>query len=330
MRVAVTGGAGYIGSVVVEVLVEEGHDVLVVDNLSKGHRDAVTVPAFAEVDLADQRAVASHLRDFRCEAVVHMAADSLVGESVAAPAKYYRNNVLAGLALLDAMRDADVPRLVFSSTAAVYGEPAKQPIEETDPTQPTNPYGETKFAFERALAWYARAYGLNSASLRYFNAAGATERNGERHVPETHLIPLVLHAAAGRLPHVTVFGTDYPTPDGTCVRDYIHVEDLARAHVLALGALTGRGISRVYNLGCGGHGYSVREVIDTAARVTQRRIPVEVAARRPGDPAVLVASSERIQRDLGWRPRHQQLDTIIASAWRWLQERDSSGTSGCG
>jgi len=327
MRVAVSGGAGYIGSVVVEVLVEDGHDVLVVDNLSKGHRDAVTVPAFAEVDLADRAAVAGHLRDFRCEAVVHMAADSLVGESVTVPAKYYRNNVLAGLALLDAMREADVSRLVFSSTAAVYGEPAKQPIEESDPTQPTNPYGETKLAFERALGWYARAYGLSSVSLRYFNAAGATKRNGERHVPETHLIPLVLQAAAGRLSHVTVFGTDYPTPDGTCVRDYIHVHDLARAHVLALGALGAAGICRVYNLGCGGDGYSVREVIDTAAQVTQRRIPVEIAARRPGDPAVLVASSERIQRDLGWRPRYQQLDAIIASAWGWMQEDGRRGSA---
>jgi UDP-glucose 4-epimerase len=320
MRVAVTGGAGYIGSVVVEVLGEEGHDVLVIDNLSKGHRDAVTVSSFAEVDLADRNAVASHLRAFRCDAVVHMAADSLVGESVAAPAKYYRNNVVAGLALLDAMRDADVSRIVFSSTAAVYGEPTKQPIEEGDPTRPTNPYGETKLAFERALGWYGRAYGFDSISLRYFNAAGATERNGERHDPETHLIPLVLQTAAGRLPHVTVFGTDYPTPDGTCVRDYIHVHDLARAHVLALEALTGGGTCRVYNLGCGGEGYSVREVIDTAGRVTQRPIPVNVAPRRPGDPPVLVATSDRIQRDLAWRPRYQQLDAIIASAWRWFQQ----------
>ena len=326
MRVAVTGGAGYIGSVVVEVLGEEGHDVLVIDNLSKGHRDAVTVSSFAEVDLADRKAVASHLRAFRCDAVVHMAADSLVGESVAAPAKYYRNNVVAGLTLLDAMRDADVSRLVFSSTAAVYGEPAKQPIEESDPTSPTNPYGETKLAFERALRWYGRAYRFDSISLRYFNAAGATERNGERHDPETHLIPLVLQTAAGRLPHVTMFGTDYPTPDGTCVRDYIHVHDLARAHVLALEALTGGGTCRVYNLGCGGEGYSVREVIDTAGRVTQRPIPVNVAPRRPGDPPVLVATSDRIQRDLAWRPRYQQLDAIIASAWRWFQQHGIATT----
>jgi UDP-glucose 4-epimerase len=321
MRVAVTGGAGYIGSVVVEVLLRDGHDVLVLDNLSKGHRDAVMAPAFANVDLAEQAAVTSHLREFRCEAVIHMAADSLVGESVTDPAKYYRNNVGAGLSLLDAMRNAGIARLVFSSTAAVYGEPAKQPIEETDPTQPTNPYGETKLAFERALRWYASAYGTSSISLRYFNAAGATERQGERHEPETHLIPLVLEAAAGRRPHVTIFGADYPTPDGTCVRDYIHVEDLARAHVLALSALEEPGVCRSYNLGCRGDGYSVREVIDTAVRVTSRRIPVKVAERRSGDPAVLVASSERIRRDVGWRPRHQQLDVVISSAWQWLQRR---------
>ena len=322
MRVAVTGGAGYIGSVVAEVLIQERHDVLVIDNLSKGHRDAVVDSAsFERLDLAEGETVAAALRRFHCKAVIHMAADSLVGESVGDPAKYFRNNVVAGLSLLDAMRAAGVPRLVFSSTAAVYGEPAKQPIHETDPTQPTNPYGETKLAFERALRWYAGAYGLGSVSLRYFNAAGATPTNGERHNPETHLIPLVLQVAAGHLPEVTVFGTDYPTPDGTCVRDYIHVEDLARAHVLALEAAGRAGTCSVYNLGCGGQGYSVREVIDTAARVTGCRIPTHVAARRPGDPAVLVASSDTIQRDLGWEPRHRQLETVISSAWEWMCNR---------
>jgi UDP-glucose 4-epimerase len=318
MRVAVTGGAGYIGSVVVEVLARERHDVLVLDNLSKGHRDAVVSAQFAEVDLLDHAVLVDRLRDFKCDAVVHMAADSLVGESVTNPGKYYRNNVVGGLSLLDAMRETGIGRLVFSSTAAVYGEPAKQPIQEDDATQPTNPYGETKLALERALQWYAGAHGLSSISLRYFNAAGATERNGERHDPETHLIPLVLLAAAGRAPQITVFGTDYQTADGTCVRDYIHVEDLARAHVLALGALDQRGVCVRYNLGCGGSGYSVREVIDTATRVTDRRIPVAFAARRPGDPAVLVASSERIRLDLGWRPQHQQLETIVRSAWQWM------------
>jgi UDP-glucose 4-epimerase len=321
MRVAVTGGAGYIGSIVTEVLLHEGHDVLVIDNLSKGHRDAVMSSRFAELDVADQGAVAAHLRDFDCEAVVHMAADSLVGESVANPAKYYRNNVVAGLSLLDAMRESGVGQLVFSSTAAVYGEPVKQPIEECDPTQPTNPYGDTKLAFERALQWYAGAYGLSSVSLRYFNAAGATECNGERHAPETHLIPLVLQAAAGVRSEVTVFGDDYPTPDGTCIRDYIHVADLARAHVLALTALDQPGTCRAYNLGCSGNGYSVREVIDAAARVTDRDIPVSIAPRRAGDPAVLVASSERISTELGWRPLSTQLDDIIGSAWRWMQRR---------
>jgi UDP-glucose 4-epimerase len=319
MRVMVTGGAGYIGSVVSEVLLGEGHDLLVLDNLSKGHRDAVVDGVtFVRADLLEREVVTASLRDFGCDAVVHMAATSLVGESVTNPAHYYRQNVTAGLTLLDSMRDAGVGRLVFSSTAAVYGEPRKQPIEETDPTAPTNPYGETKLAFERALHWYADAYGLASTSLRYFNAAGATQANGERHDPETHLIPLVLQAAAGRLPGVTVFGSDYPTSDGTCVRDYIHVEDLAHAHALALAALDGGSGCRAYNLGCGGAGYSVREVIDTAARVTGRSIPVTMAARRPGDPAVLVASAEKIQRELKWTPRHQQLDAIIGSAWAWM------------
>jgi len=322
MRVVVTGGAGYIGSVVTEELIAEGHDPLVLDNLSKGHRDAVVHGAeFLELDLRDGSKVAHALHDFGAEAVVHLAADSLVGESMTEPAKYYRNNVLAGLALLDAMREAEVMRLVFSSTAAVYGEPEEQPIRETARTLPTNAYGETKLAFEHALRWYAHAYGLSSISLRYFNAAGASERNGERHSPETHLIPLVLQAAAGVSGPVTVFGDDYPTRDGTCVRDYIHVQDLARAHVLALPALEQPGVCRAYNLGCGGDGYTVREVIDTAGRVTGRNVPVRVAGRRPGDPAVLVASSDHIREDLGWRPQFQQLDLIVHSAWRWMDAR---------
>ena len=330
MRVTVTGGAGYIGSVVTEVLLRQGHDVLVIDSLVKGHRDAVMPEAeFAEIDLVDTTAVTARLREFRCEAVVHMAAFSQVGESVMEPAKYYRNNVTAGLALLESMRRADVTRLVFSSTAAVYGEPVTQPISETDATVPSNPYGETKLAFERALAWYAGAYALRSISLRYFNAAGATATHGERHEPETHLIPLVLHAASGRLPAVTVFGTDYPTPDGTCIRDYIHVEDLARAHALALNALdTGAGpAARAYNLGCGGTGYSVAEVIDTAAVVTGRAIAVKTAARRPGDPPVLIASSDLIQRELAWAPRHGRLEDIIASAWAWMRQRGLAGAA---
>jgi len=314
LRVLVTGGAGYIGSGVVEELVRSGSSVIVYDSLYKGHRDAVHPAAeFVHADLHDGDALRGALDG--TDAVVHMAADSLVGESVQDPAKYYRNNVVAGLTLFDAMREQGVRKLVFSSTAAVYGEPAKQPIEETAATTPTNPYGESKLAFERALRWYAAAYGLRSISLRYFNAAGASARCRERHDPETHLIPLVLQAASGRIPHVTVFGDDYPTPDGTCVRDYIHVSDLARAHVLALDALDGGHAGGAYNLGCGGNGYSVKQVIDVARSVCGRDIPVRIGPRRPGDPAVLVASSERIIRELGWRARLQDLREIVRSAW---------------
>jgi UDP-glucose 4-epimerase len=317
MRIVVTGGAGYIGSVVTDQLLAERHDVLVIDNLMKGHRDAVNDSAqFAEIDLIQRDAIATALGEFGADAVIHMAAASLVGESVTDPAKYYRENVVAGLSLLDAMREAAVSRLVFSSTAAVYGNPEKQPIEETDATTPTNPYGATKLAFEHALRWYGAAYGMSSISLRYFNAAGATPQRHERHEPETHLIPLVLDAAAGRRPEVLVFGDDYQTPDGTCIRDYIHVADLARAHTLALHALDESGQARAYNLGCGGAGYSVRQVIDAARRITGAAIRSCVVARRPGDPPVLVASSAKIARDLGWEPAQLSLDDIIGTAWR--------------
>ncbi|HYY99765.1 MAG TPA: UDP-glucose 4-epimerase GalE, partial [Pyrinomonadaceae bacterium] len=268
-------------------------------------------------ELTDTENLRRAMRGQGTEAVIHMAAHSLVGESVTDPAKYYRNNVVAGLSLLDAMRESGVTRLVFSSTAAVYGEPEKQPVEETDALRPTNPYGETKLAFERALRWYEGAYGLRYASLRYFNAAGATERCGEVHSPETHLIPILLQAAAGKRTHVEVYGGDYPTRDGTCVRDYIHVVDLARAHVAALSILGER--SAVYNLGCGGEGYTVQQVIDAAREVTGRRIDVRVGPRRPGDPAVLVASSEKIKKELGWSPQFQDLRAIIESAWSWMQ-----------
>ena len=318
MRVLVTGGAGYIGSVVVEELLTDAHTVVVYDNLAKGHRQSVPANVrFIESDLLDQERLIEAFREYQIEAVIHMAADSLVGESVQKPDKYYRSNVVAGLSLLDAMLHAGVKRLVFSSTAAVYGEPEKQPIEETDITNPTNPYGETKLAFERALRWYEGAYGIRYASLRYFNAAGATDRCGEWHDPETHLIPLVLQAATGQREHVEIYGEDYPTRDGTCVRDYIHVVDLARAHVLALQILGER--SAIYNLGCGGEGYSVREVIDVASEITGREIPTKVGERRSGDPAVLIASSEKIKRELGWTPQFQDLRKIIDSAWRWLQ-----------
>ena len=318
MRVLVTGGAGYIGSVVTEQLIGDGHEVVVYDDLSKGHRDAVVNGAeFVQASLSDAETLRTTLSDRKVDAVIHMAASSLVGESVQQPSKYYLNNVVAGLVLLEAMLLCDVKRLVFSSTAAVYGEPEAQPIEETAVTSPTNPYGETKLAFEHALKWFDGAYGLRYASLRYFNAAGATENCGEDHDPESHIIPITLQAAAGKRSHVEIYGEDYPTPDGTCIRDYIHVIDLARAHIQALGALNEG--SRIYNLGCGGAGYSVREVIDTAARVTGKEIPTRFGPRRAGDPAILVASSDRIKSELGWRPQYQDLGLIIESAWRWMQ-----------
>jgi UDP-glucose 4-epimerase len=317
MNVLVTGGAGYIGSVVAEEMVRDGHRVVVYDNLSKGHRRAVVEGAkFVQADLIEANRLCETLREHKIEAVIHMAADSLVGESVLNPAKYYRNNLTAGLSLLDAMRECEVFKIVFSSTAAVYGEPEKQPIEEGDPASPMNPYGETKLAFERALRWYESAYGIHYASLRYFNAAGASERCGEHHDPETHLIPLVLQAASGQRPYVEVYGDDYPTSDGTCIRDYIHVADLARAHILALRILDNR--SSIYNLGCGGRGYSVREVIDAARGVTGREFAVRAGRRRAGDPAVLIASSEKIKQELQWSPERQSLPLIIESTWRWM------------
>lgn len=329
MNVLVTGGAGYIGSVVVEECLRAGHETTIVDNLVKGHREMVAPEAaFVEGDLNDGEMLRRVFSERRIEAVIHMAAYSLVGESVTEPAKYYANNVVAGLSLLDAMRGSNVKKLVFSSTAAVYGEPEKQPITETDALQPTNPYGESKLAFERALKTYDTAYGLKFATLRYFNAAGATERCGELHDPETHLIPLVLRAARGEMDAIQIFGEDYPTRDGTCVRDYIHVVDLARAHILALQHLDTR--SATYNLGCGGDGYTVREVIEAAEAVTGRDIPVKVGKRRAGDPAVLVASSERAHEDLGWQPEFQDIKLIIESAWRWLENRDREAGRGVG
>jgi UDP-glucose 4-epimerase len=318
MRVLVTGGAGYIGSVVSEELVNDGHEVVVYDNLSKGHRGAVVDGArFVEGDLFEADKLRETLNENRIDAVIHMAASSLVGESVEKPEKYYQNNVVAGLVLLDAMRDCGVSRIVFSSTAATYGEPEAQPIFESAPTNPTNTYGETKLTFERAMHWYENAHGLRYASLRYFNAAGASEKCGEDHDPETHIIPITLQAATGKRTHVEIFGDDYPTADGTCIRDYIHVIDLARAHILALDVLSER--SAIYNLGCGGDGYSVRDVIETARRVVGRNIPVRMGQRRAGDPAVLIASSDKIKSELGWQPQFQDLGVIIESAWKWMQ-----------
>ncbi len=316
MRVVVTGGAGYVGSVVVEALCARGDDVVVYDSLVTGHRRAVDARArLVEGDLRDP-GLLDALQG--AEGVVHMAAISLVSESVEQPDQYFQNNVIGGLALLDAAKIAGVRTIVFSSTAAVYGTPERQPIEESAPTMPTNPYGATKLAVEHALVAYAEAFGLSSVRLRYFNAAGASLRFGEDHRPESHLIPRVLNVASGEEVEALVFGTDWPTPDGTAIRDYIHVLDLADAHLRALDAsVLTPGTSVAYNLGCGGEGYSVRQVIDTVARVTGRPVPVRELPRRAGDPERLIASSAAIHAALGWRARRQDLDEIVADAWAW-------------
>lgn len=317
MRVMVTGGAGYIGSVVTAELLHDGHQVCVYDNLCKGHRAAVPAGAvFVEGDLFDEDMLARTLRDHGTEAVMHFAALSLVGESVMEPALYFRNNVAGTISLLDAMRASGVGRLIFSSTAAVYGQPESSPITEDAGLRPINPYGESKLMVETLLRRYDEAYWLHSVSLRYFNAAGAAGALGEEHHPETHLIPNVLAVALGRAPAVGIYGTDYPTRDGTAIRDYIHVVDLARAHILALDVTRER--SATYNLG-NGTGFSVREVIEAARQVTGHPIPAEEKPRRAGDPAVLVAGSERIQMELGWTPRHLTIESIVASAWAWHQ-----------
>jgi len=318
MHILVTGGAGYIGSHTVLELVKRGHRLVVLDNLSTGHRAAVRGVELVQGDTSDTVLLKELFGKHKIEAVVHFAASSLVGESMRQPAGYYHNNVVKGLALLDAMAESGVSLLVFSSTAAVYGEPVAVPISEEHPTVPTNPYGATKLALEGAMRWYGEAYGLRFASLRYFNAAGAdlSGEIGEDHDPETHLIPLVLKSAMGLIPHLEIYGTDYPTPDGTCLRDYIHVSDLAAAHALALDALAAGSPSAVYNLG-NGNGYSVLEVIKTAEEVVGRPIKVKYGPRRPGDPAALVAGSGKIINELGWQPRFAGLKTIIETAWRW-------------
>ncbi|MFC4010599.1 UDP-glucose 4-epimerase GalE [Nonomuraea purpurea] len=309
MRLLVTGGAGYVGSVVAAQLVEAGHEVTVLDDLSTGHEDAVPEGArFVKANITE----ASDALD-GMDAVLHFAAKSLVGESVAEPGLYWASNLGATLALLDAMRDKGVGRIVFSSTAATYGEPERSPIEEGDPTRPTNPYGATKLAVDTTLSAFARMRGLGAVSLRYFNVAGAYGRYRERHTVETHLIPNVLKVATGERESVSVFGTDYPTQDGTCVRDYIHVADLARAHLLALEAIT-PGEHKIYNLGSG-TGFSVQEVISVCREVTGHEIPAVVGERRPGDPAVLVASSAKIQRELGWKAERASLHEIVSDAW---------------
>lgn len=315
MRVLVSGGAGYIGSIVTECLVARGDQVTVYDSLITGHRAAVPSEAtFVGGDIRDRARLTKVLVSQKIEAVVHLAALSLVGDSVKEPALYYENNVGGTLSLLGCMQEVGVKKLVFSSTAAVYGEPDAVPILEHARTQPTSPYGATKLAIEQALAWYDRAYGLHFAALRYFNAAGASVLRGEDHRPETHLIPKVLQAALSDTP-LTIYGNDYPSQDGTAIRDYIHVLDLADAHLKALDALDAG--SQIYNLGCGG-GFSVLDVVEMARRITQKPLPVSFGPRRAGDPALLIASSQHIHQTLGWVPRHN-LEDIISSVWLWMQ-----------
>ena len=316
MKILVVGGAGYIGSVCAELLLDEGHTVSVFDNLSEGHRAAIDSRAqFTEGDLQDRELVKETLSKEKPDAVMHFAANALVGESMQNPSKYFRNNVANGLNLLDAMVAAGVRKIIFSSTCAIFGPPEKLPIEETTPKQPINPYGESKLTFEKILRWYDQIHGLNFVALRYFNAAGASENFGEDHRCETHLIPNVLKVALGEKPNVEIFGTDYETPDGTCIRDYIHILDLSRAHILALNSAN----SEFYNLGTGG-GRSVRQVIDSCRKITGRDIQVVEKSRRPGDPPRLVATSEKIKRELGWKPEFQSLDQIVESAWKWHQK----------
>lgn len=318
MSTLVTGGAGYIGSHTAIELLAANEDVIILDNLQKGHKGAIKGGRFCQGDLRDDAFLDSVFKENNIEEVVHFAADSLVGESVAEPLKYYNNNMVSTLRLLGKMKEYGVKRLVFSSTAATYGEPENIPILETDRTFPANPYGETKLAVEKVLKWADNAYGIKYVSLRYFNAAGAhiSGTIGEDHKPESHLIPIVLQAALGKRDAIQIFGDDYETSDGSCVRDYIHVTDLAMAHMLALKSLRAEGGSRIYNLG-NGKGYSVKEVVQLARKVTGVNIKEAIVPRRAGDPAVLVASSEKIRRELKWEPKYNDLVTIIETAWKW-------------
>ena len=315
VNVFVTGGAGYIGSVCVEELLDAGHEVTVYDNLNEGHRSAVDNRAvFIHARLSDVENIREAIRDAKAEAVVHFAANALVGESMVNPSKYFRNNVCNGLTLLEATVAAGVKKFVFSSTCATYGPPDRVPITEDLPQRPINPYGESKLMFEKMLTWYERIHGLEFVAFRYFNAAGASEKFGEHHRVETHLIPNVLSVPLGRAANCEIFGTDYPTPDGTCIRDYIHVVDLAQAHILALQPER----KGFYNLGNGG-GYSVRQVIDVCEKITGRPIPTVDKPRRDGDPPRLVAAAEKAMRELGWKPAYPKLEQIVADAWRWHQ-----------
>ncbi|GIP37998.1 UDP-glucose 4-epimerase GalE [Paenibacillus sp. J31TS4] len=321
MAVLVTGGAGYIGSHTVAALLDAGEEVVIVDNLEKGHRQAVLGGKLYVGDLRDAAFLDGVFRENAIDAVIHFAAYSLVGESMTEPAKYYDNNLHGTLILLEKMREYGADKIVFSSTAATYGEPEQVPIKETDKTEPTSVYGETKLAMERLMRWFETAHGIRYVSLRYFNAAGAHEsgRIGEDHDPETHLIPVILQVPLGKRDQVAIFGDDYPTEDGTCIRDYLHVSDLADAHLLALDRLRSGGASDIYNLGSG-QGYSVQEMLEVARRVTGHPIPAAVQPRRAGDPAVLIASSEKAKRELGWQPKRDRLEEIVASAWNWHKQ----------
>jgi UDP-glucose 4-epimerase len=315
MKLLVTGGAGYIGSICVEELLNAGFGVTVLDNLSEGHRAAVDARAdFVEADLADRDALPTILSRSGAEAVMHFAGNALVPESMKNPAKYFRNNFVNGFHLLDAMREVGMNKIIFSSTCAIFGTPEHTPLTEEMPKKPVNPYGESKLMFENLLRWYDELHGIRSVSLRYFNAAGATEKFGEHHRDETHLIPRLCMVALGQLPHAEIYGTDYPTPDGTCIRDYIHIVDLAQAHILALKRLENG--CAAYNLG-NGDGYSVRQVIEAARNITGHKIPAIEKPRRAGDPPRLVGSAEKIRKELGWIPKFPRIEQIVESAWRW-------------
>lgn len=319
MNVFVTGGAGYIGSVCVEELINAGHTVTVLDNLSEGHRSAVDSRAtFLQGDLGDPAFIGPALKKAKAEAVIHFAAHALVGESMTNPAKYFRNNVAKGLELLQASVDAGVKKFVFSSTCATYGPPDRVPMTEDLPQRPINPYGESKLMFEHMLKWYKQLHGLEFVAFRYFNAAGASEKFGEHHRIETHLIPNVLKVALGQAQQCEIYGTDYPTPDGTCIRDYIHIVDLSQAHILALEP----GKQGFYNLG-NGEGYSVRQVIQMCEKISGKKIPVIEKPRRPGDPPRLIAAADKAFNELGWKPKYPKLEDIVTTAWRWHQAHPS-------
>jgi UDP-glucose 4-epimerase len=318
MNILVTGGAGYVGSVCAAELVKQGHCVVAYDNLSAGHRQAVIGHVqLVRGDIADREKLKRVCKKHQIQAVMHFAASALVEESVRNPRLFYCNNVSGTLSLLEVLAELKIRKLIFSSSAAVYGEPKSVPIREDHPVCPINPYGETKLVIERALAWYHRAYGINSAALRYFNAAGATQDLGEDHRPETHLLPRLLAAASGPKGSFEIYGEDYPTSDGTCIRDFVHVLDIAQAHILALDSLPKLGL-RIYNVGLG-RGYSIRRVVKAVQEVTGRELDVRRGKRRPGDPAVLVASARKLRRELKWEPRHSDLKDIIRSAWAWMQ-----------